>query len=351
MRLVWCFNMVMHTVQGAPPPTSQAAGQPQQPLQQRPRNRTNIQEAGEASAVDFGARETHGAGADPQGESQRNPPVAGKARSKRAETNQALAEPGAIATLATEDLCRCCKCNCKSSMAKTKCQCVPHCEYTDLTFEERRALITAAHKYHASIPARYLTRILQGELVTNARIKDGNVAHGPFILERISLCVEAYRAVVGWSRNVWFSAKAKVRSHLISGKTSMDAFDVDLESNEPKHREASTRAYGWCHGRLDEIADGVDPSSRGPKAAQRMLDRQDLNEWYLEYLQAMEDRGDFETISPSTFTKMYSLARKELNIMDRAWIPFAQCQHCAELKLKMSKATTKVHDEVGRGMD
>ena len=220
------------------------------------------------------------------------------------------------------------------------------CEYSALGFHDRVSLITAARNSRCAIRPRHLTRILQGELVTNARLKDGGVDYGILNVEGQHLCLEAYRQVCGWSKNVWYNAKSNVRSHLLAGKDASCPFDnasEDLGSmTEVKHREATTRAYGWCHTRLDEIADGVDPSSRGPKKAQRMLDKQDLNEWYLEYLQAMEDRGDQETVCPSTFTKAYSQARQELNIMDRQWLPFAQCAQCSELKLRLSKATSKV---------
>ena len=201
-------------------------------------------------------------------------------------------------------------------------------------------LITTAHKYHCDIAARHLKGALQGELVLNARLKDGRVEHGAFIMGGVSLCVGAYRQVVGWSDSVWYPAKEAVRAHIVSGKDASCPIEVDVESNTPVQCKATTEAYGWCHARLDEFADGVDPSSRGPRASQRMLDRQDQNEWFLEYLQTMEDRKE-GTVSFSTFTKMYAQARKELNVMDREWLPFAQCKECARIKLRLSKETSK----------
>ena len=59
--------------------------------------------------------------------------------------------------------------------------------------------------------------------------------------------------------------------------------------------------------RLDEAADGVDPSARSNKAAKRMLDRQDVNEWYVDYLQEMEDRCELYVVSPaSSYEKFYT---------------------------------------------
>lgn len=225
---------------------------------------------------------------------------------------------------------------------KPQCQCDAHCEYPDLTFQERVSLITEAREYQCGISNRHLRPSLQGELLRNARVQRGAVGYGPFVVCGVTLCMRAYREVVGWSRNVWDLAKAKVKQHLAAGKGATDPLEDDPDSGTVKHREATKRALGWCINRLDSVADGVDPSSKGPKAAQRMLDRQDLNEWYLEYLQEMEDHGDNETVHPSTFNKMYSEARKELNIMDRQWIPFAQCKECAAYKLALSKATSKV---------
>jgi hypothetical protein len=120
--------------------------------------------------------------------------------------------------------------------------------------------------------------------------------------------------------------------------------DVASESASP-HREATTRALGWLHVRLDETADGVNPSATGRSSNQRMMDRQDPNEWYLEYLQAMEDSGDCGTVAPTTFARLYSTERKNLNIWDRKWMPFAQCGECARLKTAIASATTKAERE------
>jgi hypothetical protein len=288
---------------------------------------------------------------------ERGPRQQGRqARLPRAEINAALTERGAIATLATEDAtCKCCTCRVcggddgppamghppAGQRDQPKCQCDPRCEYAHLTFQERVRLITEAREFQSRIANRHRRSVLQGELVRNVRIQRGGFEFGPFVLGGISLCMQAYRAVAGWSRNVWDLAKRKVKEHVAAGNGADDPFEGGENSDTVLHREATKRALGWCLSRLDDVADGVDPSSRSSQVGQRMLDRQDLNEWYLEYLQEMEDRGDNESVCPSTFSKMYNQARKELNIMDRKWIPFAQCKECADFKMALSKATSK----------
>ena len=138
--------------------------------------------------------------------------------------------------------------------------------------------------------------------------------------------------------------RINVTAHLLNGGDASTSFENETTDRgsltEVQHGQATTEAHGWCEAKLDEAADGVDPNSRSAQDSKRMLDRQDMNEWYLEYLQAMEDRNNPKVVCPSTFAKVYSLARKKLNIWDRKWIPFAQCSTCAELKLKLSKSTS-----------
>lgn len=140
------------------------------------------------------------------------------------------------------------------------------------------------------------------------------------------------------------NVRSNVTAHLLNGGDASTSFENEPTDRgsltEVQHGQATTEAHGWCEAKLDEVADGVDPNSRGAQDSKRMLDRQDMNEWYLEYLQAMEDRNNPKVVCPSTFAKVYSLARKKLNIWDRKWIPFAQCSTCAELKLKLSKSTS-----------
>ena len=138
--------------------------------------------------------------------------------------------------------------------------------------------------------------------------------------------------------------RSNVTAHLLNGGDASTSFENETTDRgsltEVQHGQATTEAHGWCEAKLDEAADGVDPNSHSAQDSKRMLDRQDMNEWYLEYLQAMEDRNNPKVVCPSTFAKVYSLARKKLNIWDRKWIPFAQCSTCAELKLKLSKSTS-----------
>jgi hypothetical protein len=232
-------------------------------------------------------------------------------------------DEGSIARVAARPFCTC----------DDKC-----CQH--MSFEEREDLVTRARGVRCAIPGRHLTSSLIEVLLSVAAADAGKVKYSSIVvLGQVAVCVSAYRTILGWQHGVWYSATTKVRELLLSGE---DVNDEEGDGNIVRHRGSTTRCYGWCRLRLDEAADGVDPSANSNRAGKRMLDRQDLNEWYVDYLQEMEDRHDFEVVCPQSFRKRcYNQARKDLNIWDREWMPFAQCATCAENKQALRVAKSK----------
>ena len=141
-------------------------------------------------------------------------------RTSRGDLDAALLEPGAIATLATQELCKCSQCKCRrcsgNPTSRVNCTVVEGCEARLLTFEDKVSLLTTARKSRSEITARHLTRALQAQLVVNAQIREGTVDYGLFSVQDRRLCEGAYHSALGWSRNVWQKARWDQNSQFLT---------------------------------------------------------------------------------------------------------------------------------------
>ena len=266
---------------------------------------------------------------------------------------------------------------------KPLCTCDPGSDKSpscaSLTADEKHDLITKARNVRVQIGNRKQKATLMAAMGDHAEFRGGNIQlPGIFFVAGHGICVDAYRLAMGWTARLWNAAKynpiphphpnpprltltltltltlsltstplsphrAAVKSAYLANPDANTVVldDEDGATSPSSHREAATRAIGWLQVRLDETAGGVNPAATGRASNERMMDRQDPSEWYLDYLLAMEDSGDSETVGPTYFGRLYTSERKALGIWDRKWLPFAQCGECSRLKTAISTATTK----------